>query len=129
MMVCVFVVVRDTGFVLSFFFFQAEVGIRDLYVTGVQTCALPISSRASRTPTCSWWVTGPSRKRRRRESGHRGSSGEGGGHHGPETAVRPGPYPGRGTEAHHPPGHPGGARPARLHRGPGARGVQVPVPG
>src|SRR5215471_5685629 len=27
----------------SFFFFQAEDGIRDLYVTGVQTCALPIS--------------------------------------------------------------------------------------
>src|SRR5690349_25153973 len=29
---------------LFFFFFQAEDGIRDLYVTGVQTCALPISS-------------------------------------------------------------------------------------
>src|SRR6266496_6013266 len=28
-----------------FFFFQAEDGIRDLYVTGVQTCALPISAR------------------------------------------------------------------------------------
>src|SRR6266496_1407466 len=27
-----------------FFFFQAEDGIRDLYVTGVQTCALPISN-------------------------------------------------------------------------------------
>src|SRR2546430_258487 len=27
---------------LSTFFFQAEVGIRDLTVTGVQTCALPI---------------------------------------------------------------------------------------
>src|SRR6267378_2713770 len=27
-----------------FFFFQAEDGIRDLYVTGVQTCALPILS-------------------------------------------------------------------------------------
>src|SRR5690349_8782635 len=26
------------------FFFQAEDGIRDLYVTGVQTCALPIYS-------------------------------------------------------------------------------------
>jgi len=25
------------------FFFQAEDGIRDLIVTGVQTCALPIS--------------------------------------------------------------------------------------
>src|SRR5260221_4380042 len=29
-----------------FFFFQAEDGIRDHCVTGVQTCALPISSRA-----------------------------------------------------------------------------------
>src|SRR5579859_5102196 len=29
---------------LFFFFFQAEDGIRDLTVTGVQTCALPISS-------------------------------------------------------------------------------------
>src|SRR5690349_4783802 len=29
----------------SFFFFQAEDGIRDLYVTGVQTCALPILRR------------------------------------------------------------------------------------
>src|SRR5256886_10882448 len=28
-----------------FFFFQAEDGIRDLTVTGVQTCALPISVR------------------------------------------------------------------------------------
>src|SRR3712207_8355625 len=27
----------------SFFFFQAEDGIRDIGVTGVQTCALPIS--------------------------------------------------------------------------------------
>src|SRR6266478_6990025 len=30
-----------------FFFFQAEDGIRDLTVTGVQTCALPISTRES----------------------------------------------------------------------------------
>src|SRR5690606_40349407 len=29
-----------------FFFFQAEDGIRDFHVTGVQTCALPILSRA-----------------------------------------------------------------------------------
>src|SRR2546425_4669237 len=28
--------------VVSFFFFQAEDGIRDKLVTGVQTCALPI---------------------------------------------------------------------------------------
>src|SRR2546430_7635884 len=47
-------VVRSTGaaqhrrtyirLILFFFFFQAEDGIRDLTVTGVQTCALPISS-------------------------------------------------------------------------------------
>src|SRR2546430_3223404 len=30
-------------YLASFFFFQAEDGIRDLTVTGVQTCALPIS--------------------------------------------------------------------------------------
>src|SRR2546427_9586922 len=30
-------------YVFFFFFFQAEDGIRDLTVTGVQTCALPIS--------------------------------------------------------------------------------------
>src|SRR5438046_5818760 len=31
-----------------FFFFQAEDGIRDWSVTGVQTCALPISADSSR---------------------------------------------------------------------------------
>src|SRR2546422_1937071 len=34
----------------AFFFFQAEDGIRDVAVTGVQTCALPIFSK--RTGTC-----------------------------------------------------------------------------
>src|SRR3712207_7698715 len=34
--------------VLSVFFFQAEDGIRDIGVTGVQTCALPISRRRPR---------------------------------------------------------------------------------
>src|SRR6266496_1361825 len=33
-----------------YFFFQAEDGIRDLYVTGVQTCALPISAACSSAP-------------------------------------------------------------------------------
>src|SRR5256885_6783984 len=32
---------------MLFFFFQAEDGIRDYKVTGVQTCALPISGKAS----------------------------------------------------------------------------------
>src|SRR6266511_5828956 len=31
---------------MFFFFFQAEDGIRDFHVTGVQTCALPILLRA-----------------------------------------------------------------------------------
>src|SRR5256885_10579568 len=40
--------------VYCFFFFQAEDGIRDYKVTGVQTCALPIS------PSCTpWWATTP----------------------------------------------------------------------
>src|SRR6266850_6719733 len=33
---------------MCFFFFQAEDGIRDYKVTGVQTCALPISRRSCR---------------------------------------------------------------------------------
>src|SRR3989440_6028979 len=37
-------------FSLLFFFFQAEDGIRDLIVTGVQTCALPISLKAKGDP-------------------------------------------------------------------------------
>src|SRR3989441_1466128 len=45
--VCVF-----TSF---FFFFQAEDGIRDKLVTGVQTCALPISVAA---PPRSLWRSG-----------------------------------------------------------------------
>src|SRR2546430_7946128 len=46
---------------IVFFFFQAEDGIRDLTVTGVQTCALPISlhanyanSRFKREATCAF---------------------------------------------------------------------------
>src|SRR5204862_1477480 len=47
----------------GFFFFQAEDGIRDLYVTGVQTCALPISAdsgpargpRSARPPPTNRW--------------------------------------------------------------------------
>src|SRR2546429_3318262 len=34
----------DCTYVYQFFFFQAEDGIRDVAVTGVQTCALPISN-------------------------------------------------------------------------------------
>src|SRR5205823_8867946 len=35
-----------------FFFFQAEDGIRDKLVTGVQTCALPICTRRCITKSC-----------------------------------------------------------------------------
>src|SRR5438046_2417048 len=44
-------------FLCLFFFFQAEDGIRDWSVTGVQTCALPISARrreSAPAPRC--WV-------------------------------------------------------------------------
>src|SRR5256886_7240349 len=36
------IIIRLLAVCLWFFFFQAEDGIRDLTVTGVQTCALPI---------------------------------------------------------------------------------------
>src|SRR5690349_22869102 len=46
-------------FFFFFFFFQAEDGIRDLYETGVQTCALPICPCSCRTHStafsCSWF--------------------------------------------------------------------------
>src|SRR5699024_11253141 len=45
-------------FFVMFFFFQAEDGIRDRNVTGVQTCALPIcagTERSARGPA--WWFT------------------------------------------------------------------------
>src|SRR5688572_32236759 len=38
-----FILFFYSHFFFFFFFFQAEDGIRDLTVTGVQTCALPIS--------------------------------------------------------------------------------------
>src|SRR3989475_3367236 len=41
-MACLDTLFRATLACGSFFFFQAEDGIRDLTVTGVQTCALPI---------------------------------------------------------------------------------------
>src|SRR5438046_10635364 len=44
-----------------FFFFQAEDGIRDWSVTGVQTCALPISHR--RGAVDAWHVHSTGRER------------------------------------------------------------------
>src|SRR3712207_6954917 len=43
---------KNRDALIAFFFFQAEDGIRDIGVTGVQTCALPISS-PSRSATTS----------------------------------------------------------------------------
>src|SRR3712207_7867414 len=37
---------------MVFFFFQAEDGIRDIGVTGVQTCALPISHAGQSGEAC-----------------------------------------------------------------------------
>src|SRR6266705_1079774 len=42
---CFFLFVVEYQTKSFFFFFQAEDGIRDRTVTGVQTCALPISDR------------------------------------------------------------------------------------
>src|SRR5215469_18386956 len=41
--------------ILFFFFFQAEDGIRDLYVTGVQTCALPILPEDPAEAVMTWY--------------------------------------------------------------------------
>src|SRR5947209_7310399 len=63
--------IRDRGFncfcyVCYFFFFQAEDGIRDIGVTGVQTCALPISgalgasaARVARSPLPPYHTVSP----------------------------------------------------------------------
>src|SRR5947209_13941882 len=50
---------------LFFFFFQAEDGIRDIGVTGVQTCALPIWN-ALRTSSAAAFVGSERRAKRRR---------------------------------------------------------------
>src|SRR2546429_2164418 len=50
-----------------FFFFQAEDGIRDVAVTGVQTCALPISRQTAESS-----APAASNPCVRRESGGRG---------------------------------------------------------
>src|SRR5438034_1459004 len=44
------------GHRISFFFFQAEDGIRDHCVTGVQTCALPICLNVLLTAYVLWLV-------------------------------------------------------------------------
>src|SRR2546430_3858269 len=49
----------DVGGRLVVFFFQAEDGIRDLTVTGVQTCALPILSPGRGAACCAPRLTSP----------------------------------------------------------------------
>src|SRR5205085_4676984 len=62
---------QECAFGLVFFFFQAEDGIRDLTVTGVQTCALPISRWRTSTRCAGRWasrsatVSAVEKKRRR----------------------------------------------------------------
>src|SRR5690606_39594116 len=48
----------DWLFCAYFFFFQAEDGIRDFHVTGVQTCALPISQDILETTARLRWEVG-----------------------------------------------------------------------
>src|SRR6266511_4322213 len=78
-------------FVLFFFFFQAEDGIRDFHVTGVQTCALPISTGPS---AASWPAPcGPRRPRSvdepsTRTPGPRSSTPTGAWHRSPRPATR-----------------------------------------
>src|SRR2546425_5356820 len=49
-------VIRSLVSLFFFFFFQAEDGIRDKLVTGVQTCALPIYLAAYRDAVPEWSV-------------------------------------------------------------------------
>src|SRR5438094_7509923 len=67
--ICLFV---DVNVEFFFFFFQAEDGIRDRTVTGVQTCALPIYGirvRFSRMERfmCRCWMIRRARLKRRSE--------------------------------------------------------------
>src|SRR5690606_40989454 len=49
--------------IVLFFFFQAEDGIRDFHVTGVQTCALPILRPDRRQALAMRWLSSYSRAR------------------------------------------------------------------
>src|SRR5438270_3795901 len=52
-----FLLLYDGFCFFFFFFFQAEDGIRDLTVTGVQTCALPIYLKVTSPPPACGFVT------------------------------------------------------------------------
>src|SRR5437870_9801209 len=78
-------------YIYFFFFFQAEDGIRDGHVTGVQTCALPIFEEQEARS-----VSGERRHRARRQDhdqtdrGERGRRQRGGGQHPSSAPLRPG---------------------------------------
>src|SRR5207248_7743536 len=58
-------------FLACFFFFQAEDGIRDRTVTGVQTCALPISPRSVFASAQSACACSAGKVRRRKNASRR----------------------------------------------------------
>src|SRR5256886_5420456 len=63
-LICLLIYIHT--FTVFFFFFQAEDGIRDLTVTGVQTCALPISdAQSGRTGTGARVLRDPAGRPRR----------------------------------------------------------------
>src|SRR5476649_1375916 len=111
---------------LFFFFFQAEDGIRDHCVTGVQTCALPISSQQSavRTPALEMPVRSQplqpvrDRKSTRLNSSHTVSS------YAVFCLNKKRDHPGR-LPAHHRPGQ-GAEQTAVAARPPGDRGGADP---
>src|SRR3989475_7920947 len=75
---CVRADARRSWIVMSVFFFQAEDGIRDLTVTGVQTCALPISTRSwseTRAVICLREVAGIRTRERHAGNSQRGLAG------------------------------------------------------
>src|SRR2546422_7427110 len=105
-----------------FFFFQAEDGIRDVAVTGVQTCALPIS--------------GAHGTRRGRLGGSTGTARRGGdpldldGHRRHPARLRPSPHAGRragGADSGDRVGRGGDAR-ATCARAPRPRPPRPPPP-
>src|SRR3989441_7863339 len=52
-----FIMSETLSILFVFFFFQAEDGIRDKLVTGVQTCALPISCKSPARLAWGDWQT------------------------------------------------------------------------
>src|SRR5690606_11869777 len=62
----------------TFFFFQAEDGIRGFHVTGVQTCALPISGEGRVRGWCRLVRSARGERRPRNPGGHSGERRRGG---------------------------------------------------